>query len=116
MQLKLNIWLTATLDVIAMVCMNLFAGVCDAPLDEICCSEAAITTVVMFCGYLVCVCNKGLSQLHGQCVCGCDVVLVSCTICRGIALVLYNRPTGLLVFFFLSICLAVVCYHLMSLL
>ena len=84
--------------------------------DEICCSEAAITTVVMFCGYLVCVCNKGLSQLHGQCVCDCDVVLVSCTICRGIALVLYNRPTGLLVFFFLSICLAVVCYHLMSLL
>ena len=37
--------------------------------------------MVMFCGYLVCVCNKGWSQLHGQCVCDGDVVLVSCIIC-----------------------------------
>ena len=36
--------------------LEMGACVCDVPLDEICCSEAAITTVVMFCGHLVCVC------------------------------------------------------------
>ena len=90
---------------------------CDAPLDEICCSEAAITTVVMFCGYLVCACvcvtRAGANYMDNVSVIVMyNVVLVRCIICIGIALVLYNRPTGLLVYFFLSICLAVVCYHL----
>ena len=79
---------------------------CDAPLDEICCSEAAITTMVMFCGYLVCVCvtRAGANYM--------DNVSVMVMLCLSVVLSVEVLPLyyiiDLLVFFFLSICLEVV--------
>ena len=35
----------------------------NASLDNIYCGEAVVTTMVMFGGYTVCVCNKGWSRL-----------------------------------------------------
>ena len=66
-----------------------------------CCAEAVVTTVVMFCGYMVCGCviRAGANYM----VCDGDAVAVSCIFCRSIALVvLKNRPTGLFSFLSLS--------------